>query len=84
MRKAQGYAIITDPYASTVEFDTFTCCHCNTVVRVDPAPAPMPGGFCRMCMLYVCDTCADKGCTPFEKKVAAREAKDRSLRSMGF
>ncbi len=84
MRRPQGYAIIVDPYADTIECDTFTCCHCNKIVPVPPAPAPMVGGFCRLCMLNVCDECSDKGCTPFEKKLEAMEAKDRSLRSMGF
>jgi len=82
MRKVQGYAIITDPNAPTVEFDTITCCHCNIVVRVYPAPAPMVGGFCRMCMKYTCDACAGKGCTPFEKKLEAIESHERFLRSI--
>lgn len=84
MRRPQGYLIITSPYGADLECDTFTCVHCNTIVPVQPAPAPMPGGFCGMCRSFVCDSCADKECTPFEKQLEAWEAKDRARRSMGF
>ena len=83
MRRPQGQIIITDPYA-VFECDTFTCCHCNSIVPVPAAPAPMVGGFCMRCMLNCCDTCSDLGCTPFEKKLEKMEARERSLRSMGF
>jgi hypothetical protein len=74
MRRPQGYAVITDPYAPTREADTFTCCHCNRITFVKPPPEPMPGGFCRMCMKCICDACCDLGCTPFEKKLEQMEA----------
>lgn len=84
MRRAQGYLVISSPNAPDYERDTFTCVHCNVIVPVEPAPAPMVGGFCRMCMANICDACCDQGCTPFEKKLKAIEARDKSLRSMGF
>lgn len=84
MHRPQGYLIITDPCAPPVEADTFTCCHCNRIVIVPPAPQPMPGGFCRMCMKPCCDLCADKGCTPFERKLEAMEQRARDQRSLSL
>lgn len=77
-----GYLVVTDP-SGAVERDTLTCCHCNAVFVVDPPPAPMVGGFCRMCMKATCTSCASKGCTPFLKKVEKLEAKDRLRRAVG-
>lgn len=73
--RAQGTIIITDPDAPTVEIDTITCEHCNTIVPFRPGQsADDIGGFCRQCMKPVCGPCADHGlCTPFEKKLLALE-----------
>ena len=53
------------------EWSTFTCQHCNKVVRVpmhaDPAEI---GGLCKVCMGLVCPRCAGLGrCDPFEAKL---------------
>lgn len=82
MRNPGGYAIKVDPFG-TVERDSFTCCHCNSIVFVKPKcdPAEM-GGFCRMCMKPVCKNCADKACTPFEKKLEAMERSDRLMKAL--
>jgi hypothetical protein len=83
MRRAQGYAITTEPGKATVEEDTFTCVHCNSLVFVHARQDPTDlGGFCRLCMRHICATCADKGsCDPFERKLERIEARDRLLRA---
>ena len=85
MRKAQGYAITVDPdKPHPEEQDTFTCCHCNSIVFVQPfQDASECGGFCTMCMMHTCNACAAKGsCDPFEKKCERLEAKDRLRRAI--
>lgn len=82
MLKPQGYLTIMSD-GPLVEKDTFTCKHCNTVVIVEPAPKPMPGGRCTLCDALVCDACADKPCRPFEKWLEKMESRDRLLRSIG-
>lgn len=58
----------------TVERDTFTCCHCNHVVHVQPmARMDEFGSMCRNCMKMVCPKCADGPCVPFEKKLQEME-----------
>lgn len=75
MRKPQGYAIWTDPGAPTIEADTFTCIHCNSIVFVDAKTDPSNlGGFCLKCMKHICAACADKGaCAPWEKQLEEME-----------
>ena len=84
MRRAQGYAITTEPGKGDVEEDTFTCAHCNSIVFVKPFADPASfGGFCRMCMRHICGPCAGKHeCTPFEKKLEEMERRDRFLRAV--
>ena len=99
MRSPQGYAQIISPQRSTVYFDrlrceeigegvfevdTFTCCHCNSVIHVKPfAPMDEFGSMCRRCMKMTCPRGADGACTPFEKRLEAWEARGRALRSYG-
>ena len=100
MRNPQGYAHIISPGRSMVifdrlrceeigegvyEVDTFTCCHCNSIVHVK-ALAPMDefGSMCRNCMKMTCPRCADGPCIPFEKKLERLEARDRARQSYGF
>lgn len=76
MSQARGYAVLSSP-ATTKEYDTITCAHCNSIVFLKKEGAD-PGGFCRHCMKGVCGKCADQGkCTPFEKKLAAYERRMR-------
>lgn len=86
MRTARsgGSLIITDPDAPTVEMDTVTCCHCNTIVLVGPRQDPADaGGFCRLCMKHTCGPCADLGtCTPFEAKLEKMEGRKVFLRGV--
>ena len=82
MRNAQGYAIWQGE-GKPIERDTITCCHCNAIEFVDPPPAPMKTGFCRMCMDHLCQKCADNGvCTPFERRLEQMESRDRLFKSV--
>lgn len=79
MRNPGGYALLVDPELGVKECDTFTCCHCNTVVHV-PVKASMDkvGSWCTLCMKPTCPRCAATGeCKPFEKKLEEAEAKAR-------
>ena len=97
MRRPGGYAVITSPVATRVNFDgvrfqeigpgvfetdTFTCCHCNKMQHV-PARSQGDDYFCRNCMAPICGPCADHPCIPFMKKVEAREEQDRKMRCIG-
>jgi hypothetical protein len=83
MRRPQGYAVTVDPDGPTVEEDTFTCKHCNSIVFVKPgAPASACGGWCGRCAANICGPCADEmsrtlKCRPFEKWLDKVEARDR-------
>ena len=91
MRNAGGYALIVSPGQQRVNFDgfrcedinaqheadTFTCWHCGHIVHVRPrTPLDEFGSMCRNCMKMVCPRCADKGCTPFLKKLEDAEKKE--------
>jgi len=87
MRRPQGYALAVDPgqQKPVLECDTFTCCHCNSIVLVKPkAPPEELGGFCTLCMKNVCPKCVGKKCIPFEKRLLANEARGRLLRAVGI
>ena len=80
MRNAGGYAIWTDPELPTIEKDSFTCVHCNSVVFVAPGTDPtIDNGFCIKCMKHICGPCADHGeCVPWERQMEEFEAKVRT------
>ena len=93
MRKAGGYLTIYDPdphkgagQKALVECDSFTCAHCNTVVKVKPlCDAADAGGLCKQCMGHICKGCYAIGsCTPFEEKLRLAEHRQMVLRSYGF
>ena len=100
MRKAGGYAMITSPEPTLVNFDrlrceaigegtfecdTYTCEHCNRIIHVKPGAVPEElGSMCRRCMKMVCPGCAPKGCLPWLKQLEMAESRDRALRSYGF
>lgn len=85
---ATGYMRITDRtgLTKTIEIDTVTCGHCQRVVllhedsgkRIEDAH-----GVCLVCQQPKCDACRGKGCTPFERRLEASEARGRLLRSIG-
>lgn len=101
MRNPGGFATILSPVRSmvslnggmlcqeigegTFEIDTFSCCHCNSVVHVK-ARDRADEYFCRNCMARICSPCADHPCMPLLKKfeqIERQEAKQRALRSYG-
>ncbi len=90
MRKPQGYGITIEPPSatspgSTLEEDSFTCCHCNAVVFVKPRQDPSEaGGFCGLCHSHICPHCAGTGaCDPFERKLLRMESRERLLLALG-
>ena len=88
-RAEQGLAEWTHAAGRVLTLSTFTCCHCNTVTVIEARAKPDDcGGFCLGCMKPTCRACADKGCTPFEKRLERYEAKSaaraRLLASMGL
>lgn len=86
MRNPGGYAIICEPGKSNLEFDTFSCRHCNRVIHVKAgARAEDLGGLCKICMGLICSACVDLGtCDPLEAKLARAEARYEALRSYGM
>lgn len=89
MSRRSGYLTITDPgRPKLVEVDTVTCAHCQRVILLneqDGTKKPPPA-HCLRCDHAVCESerCNSiRGCTPFEKKLEAIEARDRLMRSIG-
>ncbi len=84
MRNPGGYLQIVEPGRPDVEHDTFTCCHCGSIVLVNARQSPADsGGFCLCCMKPICKGCATKGgCDPFMKKVEQAEKRDYLLRQI--
>lgn len=87
--KQQGCLIIIDPSApAAIEYDTFTCSHCNSIAVIDRQKPETLGGFCRMCMKSICNGCVDAvtkgptGCVPFEKKMEEMERRERLRREI--
>ena len=48
------------------EAATKTCAHCCAVVILEPLRV-RARGYCPKCDAYVCDHCAGRECTPFDK-----------------
>ncbi|HEV1992422.1 MAG TPA: hypothetical protein VGR34_06120 [Candidatus Dormibacteraeota bacterium] len=93
-KRAEGVAITTMPYGEIMEYQTFTCAHCQTIVNVIPgADGPDRqndgSGLCLICMGLTCKRCQlaqSKGapCVPWEKMMEQIEARDIALRSYGI
>ncbi len=91
MRNAGGYATVVEPGRATLERDTFTCCHCNSIVYVAPLADPSDmGGVCLLCTSgtrrgLICPRCATAGgCSPFEKRLDAYERRGRLRAACGL
>ena len=94
MRRALGYIQFIDPL-STVQLETFTCAHCNSIVRMQPEvslqglDAAIRSGKekrdirrCAGCDALICPNCYKRPtCTPFEKTLQAWERREH-LRSI--
>jgi hypothetical protein len=93
MLRPGGYLITTDPdptkskgQKAVVECDTFTCGHCNSIVKVPPlcAANEMPGGQCYGCQRLICPKCvAIDGCDVIENKLEREEARANFRRQLG-
>lgn len=68
----------------TFETDTFSCNHCGRVEHIPPKADVNAVGFCRNCMLPICQQCSGKPCETVEKKLAMAEASYHARRSYGF
>ena len=84
MRKPGGQIIVTDPGTPLYEQDTFTCIHCNKVVRVPPGLSSFTDfDWCRKCMKPICNkpVCHDS-CVPWERQMEITEARGKLHRAM--
>ncbi len=85
MPKAGGYLVITEADGRKKEFDTFSCCHCNQVVVLDPQdPAMGRVGFCMKCSKRTCPKDQCKCCTPFMRKVERLEDEAYHRQARGY
>ena len=84
--KEGGYSVWTDRASGKTigEMPTFTCNHCNRVMRYGKSPDGRKtvledlGGICKMCMKPVCGPCCDTGnCKPFEQRLYETEQSHR-------
>jgi len=84
MRNAQGCATISGPLGVVEEIDTFTCCHCNSIVHVRVGVKPDElGSWCTLCGKMHCARQECQTCVPFERKMERMEAQCRARRSYG-
>jgi len=85
MLRPGGYGMLVEAGKTTEEKDSFTCFHCQRCVWVKPMMSPSDmGGWCAICTKLICQTCAGKGCTPWEKQLEKEEARYRFLKSAGL
>ena len=93
-KRVEGVSITMTDLGSVIECQTFTCAHCQAIVKVIPgADGPDRqndgSGLCLSCMGLTCKRCRlaqAKGalCTPWEKQMVAIEKRDIALRSYGL
>ena len=74
-KRVGGFAHWFNGQEPDIEKDTVTCCHCNTVVFIDPLrPVEDFTGWCMHCMKFVCKICEARGeCTPMERRLEQME-----------
>jgi uncharacterized protein with PIN domain len=88
MNRARGFIQFIGPEGTT-EFETFTCAHCNRIVRMPHPDSPEEMKLkvrdvrhCHQCDSMTCPECARRAtCEPFEKWLDAYERRER-LRAM--
>jgi hypothetical protein len=92
MNRAKGFIQFIEPLA-TVEYETFTCAHCNSIVRMqkDVSLQSLDMAIrqgvekrdirrCHGCDALVCPAChKTPHCTPFLKKLEAYERRERLI-----
>jgi hypothetical protein len=96
MNRALGYAQYISPL-ETIEIETFTCSHCNSIVRMQPQVTlkSLDGALrsgketrdirrCHGCDALVCPKChKEPTCTVFEKKLEAYERRESLILACG-
>jgi hypothetical protein len=85
MNRAHGFIVESGPLGS-VEYESFTCFHCQAIVKVPHrAKGEDIGGLCKVCMRLICRECVGVGsCTPWQKQMEQSEARDRLLQAVGL
>lgn len=80
-----GEGALIGPFTTQREA-TFTCAHCNMVVRLPTRADPEKlGGWCMVCDKAICPECVKTGkCDPMEEKIKRFEARIEARRSYGF
>lgn len=95
MNRAKGFIQFIEPY-QTVEHETFTCAHCNCIVRMQKdvtlqgLDMAIRQGVekrdirrCHSCDALTCPACQKvPTCTPFMKKLEAYERRERLILSL--
>lgn len=77
----QGPAVGADKKG---EFSTLTCCHCNTVVILNPLRT-RNRNYCAKCDQYVCDNPAcNAGCMNFDKLLDFVQESNAKLEERGI
>ncbi len=86
-QKQGGYMIIRNANDSgkDVEYDTFTCNHCQRIVKIHPMCDPVElGGRCSSCDGLLCQKCASKlNCNHIEKRLEIMERRSALISAMG-
>lgn len=78
-----GYMLLVDDKGRH-EADTFTCAHCQRIVRIQKGSG-RTRGWCGHCGKPVCgNAVCMKSCTPFMKKVEAQERSSEIMRRLGL
>lgn len=69
-----------------VECDTFTCRHCNKIVRIKPLCDPVElGGRCSGCDGLLCPLCASvSGCTHIERRMEIIERRESIAKAVRY
>jgi hypothetical protein len=96
MNRAKGYIQFIDPLY-TEEYETFTCAHCNSIVRMqkDVSLQSLDMAIrmgkekrdirrCHSCDMLICPKCISAPtCVPFEKKLREYEQRERLRVAVG-
>ena len=84
--RSKGYSLLLDENGKPTEHDTFTCRHCQRLVKVAPFQKPEDvGGLCYCCYAPICPACTDRGgCDPIDEKIKRQQAAYEARRSYGL
>ena len=76
-----GYIKYESEWGDIQEADTYNCCHCQYVVRIQPGSGKQRG-YCTLCTAPTCggEHCLE--CKPFMKMIEELEARGRLHQAM--